>query len=238
MILYEHGKAIDCHSEWLGCMTIFWITAMATWGYILTPWTHNFYFFGCCSCLIDPLFIHSQKPTCSSIGDISIFFNHGAEVFVLLYESLSIYEERDLDVCKTPGHHRFLSWSCTFFVEHQTTHLNTLSPRRILRRRRILKRRMRRPDRQPFSTLLHSLASGIETLQQHDLVRRHILDVVKLVIRARCDCQRLTAGLVALQRGFGAGRGQALFPAVVVGVAQSGVGPDRIHEVDGEEVLG
>lgn len=57
---------------------------------------------------------------------------------------------------------------------------------------------MRRPHRQSFSAIWHTLTVAIKALQQQHLVRSHVLLVVEFMIVAWCDCHGLASDLVAV----------------------------------------
>lgn len=87
---------------------------------------------------------------------------------------------------------------------------------------------MRRPVRYPLDTLLfpavlsaprieiHPFRPAVEALDEHGLVRRHVLEVVELVARGGRDAEGLAFDRVA-GRGHVRGGGGEAFVAAVVG---------------------
>lgn len=83
-------------------------------------------------------------------------------------------------------------------VEHQASNLNALSSRSIFWRVGIHKCSMRRISSDTMLPTLMNLTLGVEALDQHNLVRGHILGVVELVFGIRCNGICLALDGVAL----------------------------------------
>jgi len=121
-------------------------------------------------------------------------------------------------------------------IKNQTPNLNTLPPLRPLRRQRINKRRMRRQPRNPLLPIppLLPLTPAIKTLDKHDLLRRHILDIIKLVALPRRNPVRLALDFIPLGRRERLRIRQHFLAPIIVHAVFSI--PQRVEQVDLDQV--
>lgn len=129
------------------------------------------------------------------------------------------------------------SRSSHLLIKNQTPNLNTLPSRRLLRRIRVEESRMRRPDRDPLPPTRLTLSSGVIALEQHNIVRRHILHVIEPVAIVRRHGKSLAFNFVPFGAVVAAVDLDVFFFAAVVVVVDA-VGALGVEEVHGNEVAG
>jgi len=124
----------------------------------------------------------------------------------------------------------------TLFVEDQASDLDTLPAWGILRCLRVVKGSVRGSNGDALLSIGHTLAVRVEALEKQDLIRCHILLVVKSVVLVRRYTHSLSLYLITLSRVVFAGIREDLLAAVII-ISVLRVS-SRVHEIGSNEVRG